>query len=105
MSPKQRGTAGRPYVDDLREHGVEFTGAAKTEHRVSVLPMVLEGMGPAVVNSWRRTAERAGALVLSLEPNAAAHRADQPPRPAVPGGDGLLYGALTEPRVPYKAPL
>ncbi|MPY64469.1 LysR family transcriptional regulator [Streptomyces spongiae] len=66
----QRGTAGRSYVDELRERGVEFTVAAETEHRASVLPMVLAGVGLAVVtDSWRGTAERAGALVLDLEPN------------------------------------
>ncbi|MGP4084944.1 LysR family transcriptional regulator [Streptomyces sp. KR55] len=66
----QRGTAGRAYVDELRERGVEFTVAAETEHRASVLPMVLAGVGLAVMtDSWRRMAERAGALVLDLEPN------------------------------------
>jgi DNA-binding transcriptional LysR family regulator len=65
----QRGTAGRAYVDELRERGVGFTVAAETEHRVSVLPLVLAGAGLAVVtDSWRATAERAGAMVLDLEP-------------------------------------
>jgi hypothetical protein len=41
----QRGTAGRVYADDLREYGVEFTVAAETEHRVSVVPMVPGGWG------------------------------------------------------------
>ncbi|WP_369173422.1 LysR family transcriptional regulator [Streptomyces sp. R28] len=66
----QRGTAARAYVDDLRESGVEFTVAAETEHRVSLLPLVLAGVGLAVVtDSWRAVAERAGAMVLDLEPN------------------------------------
>ncbi|KUL44449.1 LysR family transcriptional regulator [Streptomyces regalis] len=66
----QRGTASRAYVDDLRERGVDFIVAAETEHRVSVLPLVLAGVGLAVVtDSWRATAEQAGALVLELEPN------------------------------------
>lgn len=66
----QRGTAGRAYVDGLRERGVEFIVAAETEHRVSVLPLVLAGVGLAVVtDSWRGLAERAGALVLDLEPS------------------------------------
>jgi DNA-binding transcriptional LysR family regulator len=41
----QRGTAGRAHADDLREHGVEFTVAAETEHRVSLLPMAPRGWG------------------------------------------------------------
>jgi DNA-binding transcriptional LysR family regulator len=68
----QRGTAGRAYVDTLREHGVDFTVAVETEHRVSVVPLVLAGVGLAVVtDSWRSTAEQAGAMVLDLEPNTA----------------------------------
>ncbi|NEA97634.1 LysR substrate-binding domain-containing protein [Streptomyces sp. SID13726] len=66
----QRGTAARAYVDELREQGVEFTVAAETEHRVSVLPLVLAAVGLAVVtDSWRETAERTGARVLDLDPN------------------------------------
>jgi DNA-binding transcriptional LysR family regulator len=67
----QRGTTARAFVDGLRERGVEFTVAAETEHRVSVLPLVLAGVGLAVVtDSWRGMAERAGARVLDLEPNS-----------------------------------
>ncbi|MFD3590390.1 LysR family transcriptional regulator [Streptomyces sp. NPDC058683] len=66
----QRGTAARAYVDGLLERGIDLTIAAETEHRVSVLPMVLAGVGVAVVtDSWRGMAERAGAMVLDLEPN------------------------------------
>lgn len=36
-------------MDELRERGVESTVAAETEHPVSVLPMVLAGVGLAVV--------------------------------------------------------
>ncbi|TCO49856.1 LysR family transcriptional regulator [Actinocrispum wychmicini] len=65
----QRGTGMRAYVDSLREAGVEFTVAAETEHRVAILPLVLAGVGFAVLTeSWREFAERAGALVLDIEP-------------------------------------
>ncbi|MFG2129722.1 LysR family transcriptional regulator [Streptomyces sp. NPDC048751] len=96
----QRGTAVRAYVDELREHGVEFAVAAETEHRASVLPMVLEGVGLAVVtDSWRRTAERAGALVLDLEPNAELRIALISRRgPLSPAARAFLDRALTEPR-------
>ncbi|MFJ5304186.1 LysR family transcriptional regulator [Streptomyces sp. NPDC088350] len=65
----QRGTGMRAYVDSLRERGIDFAIAAETEHRVAILPLVLAGVGLAVVtDSWRSAAERAGALVLDIEP-------------------------------------
>ncbi|WP_409235246.1 LysR family transcriptional regulator [Streptomyces sp. PA5.6] len=65
----QRGTGMRAYVDGLRERGIDFAIAAETEHRVAILPLVFAGVGLAVVTeSWRTTAERAGALVLDIEP-------------------------------------
>ncbi|MFK0293249.1 LysR family transcriptional regulator [Streptomyces sp. NPDC090442] len=67
----QQGTGMRAYVDGLRERGIEFVVAAETEHRVSVLPLVLAGVGVAVLaESWRGLAERAGARVLDIEPRA-----------------------------------
>lgn len=67
----QRGTGMRAYVDGLRERGIGFTIAAETEHRVAILPLVLAGVGLAVVTeSWRTMAERAGALVLDIEPES-----------------------------------
>lgn len=68
----QRGTGMRAYVDGLRERGIDFTVAAETEHRVAILPLVLAGVGLAVVTeAWRATAERAGARVLEIEPRTA----------------------------------
>ncbi|MET8689131.1 LysR family transcriptional regulator [Streptomyces sp. NPDC004732] len=82
----QRGTGMRAYVDGLRERGIDFTIAAETEHRVAILPLVLAGVGLAVVTeSWRTTAERAGALVLDIEPRTTlrialvSRRAEQSP--------------------------
>ncbi len=82
----QRGTGMRAYVDGLRERGIGFTIAAETEHRVAILPLVLAGVGLAVVtDSWRTTAERAGALVLDIEPKTMlrialiGRRAEQSP--------------------------
>ncbi|WP_320783477.1 LysR family transcriptional regulator [Streptomyces sp. CRN 30] len=68
----QPGTGMRAYTDSLREQGVEFSVAAETEHRVSLLPLVLAGAGLAVVTeSWRDLARRAGAHVLDIEPATA----------------------------------
>lgn len=70
----QQGTGLRTYVDALRARGMEVTVAVETEHRVSILPLVLEGVGLAVVtDAWRDLAERAGALVLDLEPRTLLH--------------------------------
>ncbi|WP_371749552.1 LysR family transcriptional regulator [Streptomyces sp. NBC_01283] len=82
----QRGTGMRAYVDGLRERGIDFAIAAETEHRVAILPLVLAGAGLAVVTeSWRTMAERAGALVLDIEPRTTlqialvSRRAEQAP--------------------------
>ncbi|MFJ3899797.1 LysR family transcriptional regulator [Streptomyces sp. NPDC090083] len=67
----QRGTGMRTFVDGLRDQGIDLTIAVESEHRVSILPLVLKGVGFAVVtDAWRQLAERAGALVLDLEPRA-----------------------------------
>jgi DNA-binding transcriptional LysR family regulator len=68
----QRGTGMRTFVDGMREEGIELSVAVESEHRVSILPLVLKGVGLAVVTeAWRELAERAGARVLDLEPPAA----------------------------------
>ncbi|MGW5170417.1 LysR family transcriptional regulator [Streptomyces nodosus] len=70
----QRGTGMRTYIDALRAEGVGLTVAVETEHRVAILPLVLSGVGLAVVTeAWRDIAERAGARVLDLEPRAVLH--------------------------------
>ncbi|MEU8617307.1 LysR substrate-binding domain-containing protein [Streptomyces sp. NPDC048623] len=68
----QRGTAIRAYVDDLAAHGIDVTIAVETEHRMAFLPLVLKGVGLAVVTrSWADLARRAGAMVLDIEPAVA----------------------------------
>ncbi|MEU6853701.1 LysR family transcriptional regulator [Actinacidiphila alni] len=68
----QRGTGMRIFVDNLRAQGIDLTVAVESEHRVSILPLVLKGTGLAVVtDAWRELAERAGAWVLDLEPPAS----------------------------------
>jgi DNA-binding transcriptional LysR family regulator len=65
----QPGTGMRAYVDGLRERGIDFAIAAETEHRVSILPLVLAGVGLAVVTeAWRAIAECTGTRVLDIEP-------------------------------------
>ncbi|WP_330299866.1 LysR family transcriptional regulator [Streptomyces sp. NBC_00503] len=70
----QRGTGIRAYVDDLKAEGVDVRIAVETEHRMAFLPLVLAGVGLAVVTrSWADLSERAGALVLDLEPACLQH--------------------------------
>ncbi|MFD6972869.1 LysR family transcriptional regulator [Streptomyces sp. NPDC059979] len=70
----QRGTGIRAYVDDLKAQGIDVRIAVETEHRMAFLPLVLAGVGLAVVTeSWADLSERAGALVLDLEPASVQH--------------------------------
>nr|WP_112474151.1 LysR substrate-binding domain-containing protein [Streptomyces sp. ST1020] len=65
----QPGTGLRAYVDGLRARGVDFTVAVETEHRVALLPLVLAGVGAAVVTeSWRAIARQTGVHVMDIEP-------------------------------------
>ncbi|MGW0624892.1 hypothetical protein ACWD3P_46695 [Streptomyces sp. NPDC002765] len=53
----------------MRENGIDFTVAVETEHRVALLPLVLAGVGLAVVTeTWRGIAQETGAEVLDIEP-------------------------------------
>lgn len=70
----QRGTGIRAYVDDLAERGIDIRIAVESEHRMAFLPLVLGGVGLAVVTeSWADLSRRAGALVLDLEPASLQH--------------------------------
>ncbi|MFI2471389.1 LysR family transcriptional regulator [Streptomyces globisporus] len=68
----QQGTGMRRYVDDLIAEGVDVTFAVETEHRIAILPLVLAGLGLAVVtDAWRELARQAGVRVLDLEPRTS----------------------------------
>lgn len=70
----QHGSGMRRFVDELVADGLDARVAVESEHRVSLLPLVLGGAGIAVVtDAWRDLAERAGALVLDLEPTGRLH--------------------------------
>ncbi|MBV2364543.1 LysR family transcriptional regulator [Streptomonospora nanhaiensis] len=65
----QPGSLMRRLVDDILAGGVEAHIAAEVGHRTSILPLVLSGLGHAVVpESWRPIAERLGARVRRIEP-------------------------------------
>lgn len=65
----KQGSLMRQLVDDVLASGVDVQIAVEVEHRTSILPMVLAGVGHAVMpSSWTPLAERAGAVVRRIEP-------------------------------------
>jgi DNA-binding transcriptional LysR family regulator len=70
----QRGSLMRALVDDVLAEGIEVTIVAEVAHRTSILPMVLNGIGRAVMpSSWTQTAIRAGARVQRIIPESYLH--------------------------------
>ena len=70
----QRGSLMRALVDDVLAEGIEVTIVAEIAHRTSILPMVLNGIGRAVMpSSWTQTARRAGAHVQRIVPESYLH--------------------------------
>ena len=64
----------RALVDDVLAAGVQVTIAAEVAHRTSILPMVLNGFGQAVMPSaWTRTARLSGARVQRIVPESYLH--------------------------------
>ena len=72
----QPGTGMRRVVDEIQAAGVDLTEVVETEHREAILPLVLGGVGMAVLaESWASLARQAGALALPLEPARHLHLA------------------------------
>ncbi|PSL00865.1 DNA-binding transcriptional LysR family regulator [Murinocardiopsis flavida] len=65
----QRGSLMRQLVDDVLAGGGDVHLAAEVDHRTSILPLVLSGLGHAVLpSSWTTMATRLGARVRLIEP-------------------------------------
>ena len=65
----KRGSLMRGLVDDVLARGVEAQIVVEVEHRTSILPLVLAGVGHAVMpSSWTPLAQRSGARVRRIEP-------------------------------------
>jgi len=65
------GSLMRQIVDDLLAGGTEIQIVAEVAHRTSILPLVLQGVGLAVLPSaWAPLARRAGARTARLDPTA-----------------------------------
>jgi DNA-binding transcriptional LysR family regulator len=70
----QRGSLMRALVDDVLAEGIDVRIAAEIAHRTSILPMVLNGLGSAVMpSSWTQSARRAGARVRRIVPESYLH--------------------------------
>lgn len=65
----QRGSLMRWLVDDALAHGVKAEIVVEAAHRTSILPLVLAGVGHAVMpSSWAPLAHESGLRTLLLEP-------------------------------------
>ena len=65
----QRGSLMRWLVDDALAQGVETEIVVEVAHRTSILPLVLAGVGHAVMpSSWGPLANRSGVRTLLIEP-------------------------------------
>jgi DNA-binding transcriptional LysR family regulator len=65
----QRGSLMRWLVDDALARGVDTEIVVEVAHRTSILPLVLAGVGHAVMpSSWAPLAHKSGLRTLLLEP-------------------------------------
>jgi DNA-binding transcriptional LysR family regulator len=65
------GSLMRQIVDELLAEGTSLQIVAEVAHRTSILPLVLSGVGLAVLPSaWAPLARRAGARIARIEPTA-----------------------------------
>lgn len=70
----QRGTRQRQLVDEVMADGVDAHIAVEAEHREAILPLVLKGVGGAVMTeAWTALADAAELRVLPLEPPSHLH--------------------------------
>ncbi|MEU4657703.1 LysR family transcriptional regulator [Streptomyces sp. NPDC023723] len=68
------GSLMRTIVDEITAHGADTEIVAVVDHRTSILPLVLTGVGLAVLPAaWTRLARRCGLVVASLVPTAHLH--------------------------------
>ena len=64
----QQGTGMRRVADTVRLQAPDIRFAVEVEHREAVLPLVLAGLGIAIVpDSWQAIARSAGAVVRALD--------------------------------------
>jgi DNA-binding transcriptional LysR family regulator len=70
----QPGTGIRRLADRIQASGISFQQVVESEHREAVLPLVLGGVGCAILaESWSTLARQAGADVFILDPPSFLH--------------------------------
>jgi DNA-binding transcriptional LysR family regulator len=70
----QRGSLMRALVDEVLARGTDVSIVAEIAHRTSILPMVLNGLGRAVMPAaWTESARRSGARVQTITPESYLH--------------------------------
>lgn len=98
----QRGSLMRWVIDDILAAGVDAHIALEVAHRTSILPMVLAGLGHAVMPSaWRSLAQSSGLRTLTVEPVSSLHVAIlSRPNSLTPTAEAFLTSAaeLLDPR-------
>lgn len=97
------GSLMRSIVDDITAQ-TDADIVCVVDHRTSILPLVLAGVGIAVLPaSWTRLARRCGAVVASIEPTAHLHVAMiSLPAHLTPGARAFLE--LTRSYARHKSP-
>lgn len=87
----QQGSLMRQLVDDLLETGRHVRIVAEIAHRTSLLPLVLAGVGHAVMpDSWRAIAEATGCVVRDIEPSSTLNVALVFRGDLTPGAEAFL---------------
>ncbi|MQA77351.1 MAG: LysR family transcriptional regulator [Streptosporangiales bacterium] len=67
----QHGTGQRQVVDTISAQGVDVRIAVEVEHREAILPLVLEGVGVAVMTeAWTSLSRKFALRVVPLEPTS-----------------------------------
>ncbi|MGW0788081.1 LysR family transcriptional regulator [Streptomyces sp. NPDC002911] len=70
----RRGSLMRTIVDAITAADTDTDIVAVVDHRTSILPLVMAGLGIAVLPAaWARLARRCGAAVAPIEPTAHLH--------------------------------
>ncbi|WP_190814789.1 LysR family transcriptional regulator [Saccharopolyspora pogona] len=68
------GSLMRQIVDEVLASGTDLEIVAEVAHRTSILPLVMQGIGVAVLPSaWAPMARRLGALVARIAPPTQLH--------------------------------
>jgi DNA-binding transcriptional LysR family regulator len=99
------GSQMREIVDGILSSGADLHIAAEVAHRTSILPLVMQGVGLAVLPAaWAPLARRAGARAVRLDPPAHLHVALlSRSAPMTPAARAFLATARAYKPVDYEA--